>query len=90
MKKNLIFESRITFLNYCQGLLRKLRLFMNIHSLPFSIGFNGEAEVDSAFPIKIDNQSSSVESSFRGRKLVGRIHKLPSNLSGEDIFIKIL
>ena len=59
---------------------------MDIHSLPFSIGFNGEAEVESAFPVIIDNQKNEAESAFRGRKLSGRIHEIPSNLTGNMHF----
>lgn len=66
-----------------------LKLRMDIHSLPFSIGFNGEAEVDSAFPFKIDSKSNSAESAFRGRKLAGQFHELPSNLSGNVISIAL-
>ena len=62
-------------------------LFMTIHSLPFTIGFNGEAEVDSAFPFKICDESKNAESAFRGRKLIGKIHEFPSNLSGKIFYI---
>lgn len=84
-KCNFRIKANIYKLQTGSHLLKLRIIFMDIHSLPFSIGFNGEAEVDSAFPVKIDNQSNSAESAFRGRQLVGRIHELPSNLSGKGI-----
>lgn len=53
---------------------------MHLHSLPFSVGFNGPAEIDQAFPVVINKESNALESAFRGRKLIGRSHELPQSL----------
>lgn len=53
---------------------------MHLHSLPFSVGFNGPAEIDEAFPVVLNKESNIFESAFRGRKLIGRSHELPQSL----------
>ena len=54
---------------------------MTLHSLPFHIDYNGEAEIDVAFPVYSTEKSDIVESAFRGRKLIGRIHELPAQFN---------
>lgn len=61
---------------------------MQLHSLPFSIGYNGAAEVDQAFPVVLNNESNTFQSTFRGRKLIGRSHELPHSLSGKTFYIR--
>ena len=59
---------------------------MHLHSLPFSVGFNGPAEIDQAFPVVINMESNTFESAFRGRKLIGRSHELPWSLKSTLLF----
>lgn len=60
-----------------------------LSSLPFAIGYSGEAEIKSAFPIVKTEKANIVESAFRGRKLVGRILELPESLTGKHHSLSI-
>jgi len=44
-----------------------------LHSLPFHIEYDGKAEIETAFLISPNKDDTQVISSFRGRKLKGKV-----------------
>ena len=56
---------------------------MFLHSLSFSIDYNGKAEIFSAFPVSVHKQLNKPESSFRGRKLIGHSQEIPELLESK-------
>lgn len=57
----------------------------NIHLLPCKIHYDGHARVSEYFipqQVKEDDENSTYEASFRGRRLAGKKMKLPENVTG--------
>jgi ribonuclease H2 subunit C len=55
----------------------------NLHYLPCGIKFDGPVPVESYFkPILSSSAPNTLESSFRGRKLIGKEVILPNNVTG--------
>ena len=53
---------------------------MSLHSLPFHIEYNGTAEVESAFSVTVAKDEKQLSSSFRGRRLKGKLQDKLSNI----------
>ena len=61
-----------------------------LHSLPFHLEYDGEAQVSKGFPVTADEQDSSkFTASFRGRKLTGSIVPLPEDLQSKKCAISV-
>ncbi len=62
-----------------------------LHSLPFHIDYDGEAQVSKGFSVIADEQDSSkFTASFRGRRLTGTTVALPSDLQSKPILVHTL